>query len=302
MGEQFETGSKIPRGRGRAQKTIALIEAMEQIAAAAHPITGRGVGYKLFLAGLIASMSRSDMQRVYRLLKEAREEEIIPWEWIVDESHGLEKKPSWDDPEHYTRCVIRGYRRDYWDQQECRVEVWSEKGTVRGVLQPVLDEYGVGFRVMHGFSSATEVYNIAQDSDDGRNLIALYVGDWDPSGLYMSDRDLPDRLAKYDGHHVTLIRIALTRKQLTGLPSFPASDKRRDPRFKWFVSNYGAKCWELDALDPNRLRSVVEENILRFIEQEAWHRCKTVERAERNSLHEFMTNWSNACDEPAAGD
>ena len=39
-----------------------------------------------------------------------------------------------------------------------RVEVWSEKGTIRGVLKPVLDEYGVGFRVMHGFGSATEVY------------------------------------------------------------------------------------------------------------------------------------------------
>jgi hypothetical protein len=40
----------------------------------AQPITGRGVGYKLFTAALIPSMSRGDMQRVYRLLKEAREE------------------------------------------------------------------------------------------------------------------------------------------------------------------------------------------------------------------------------------
>jgi hypothetical protein len=40
-----------------------------------------------------------------------------------------------------------------------RVEVWSEKGTVRGVLDPVLKEYGVGFRVMHGFGSATSVYD-----------------------------------------------------------------------------------------------------------------------------------------------
>ena len=58
---------------------------------------------------------------------------------------------------------------------------------------PVLDDYGLGFRVMHGFSSATVVHDIADDYDD-RPLTALYVGDWDPSGLYMSERDLPDRL------------------------------------------------------------------------------------------------------------
>jgi hypothetical protein len=169
---------------------------MHTIVAAAQPITCRGVGYKLFTAGLIPSMARSDMQRVYRLLKEAREREMIPWEWIVDETRGIERIASWADAEEYTNCVIRGYRRDHWDQQPQRVEVWSEKATVRGVLQPVLDEYGVGFRVMHGFGSATEVYNIAQD-DDGRELIVLYASDWDPSGLWMSERDPPERLSRY---------------------------------------------------------------------------------------------------------
>jgi hypothetical protein len=84
------------------------------------------------------------MRRVYRLLKEAREQEKIPWEWIVDESRELERVSCWEDPEAYTRAVIRSYRRDYWNQQSVRVEVWSEKGTIRGVLWPVLDEYGVG--------------------------------------------------------------------------------------------------------------------------------------------------------------
>ena len=42
-------------------------------------------------------------------------------------------------------------------------EVWSEKGTVRGVLGPVLDNYAVGFRVLHGFSGATTVYDVAED-------------------------------------------------------------------------------------------------------------------------------------------
>jgi hypothetical protein len=46
----------------------------------------------------------------------------------------------------------------------------------------------------------------------------------------MSEVDLPARFAKYDGDHIRLRRIALTVEQLHGLPSFPATDKRKDPR------------------------------------------------------------------------
>src|SRR6185437_2379627 len=89
ISEHFETGSKKPRGRGRAKKSIELIDAMYSIVEATQPITGRGVGYKLFTAGLIPSMATSEMQRVYRMLKEAREQGDIPWEWIVDETRGV---------------------------------------------------------------------------------------------------------------------------------------------------------------------------------------------------------------------
>jgi hypothetical protein len=178
--EQFDT--RIKKGRGLGKASLALIEAMVPIIEAAQPITGRGVGYKLFIAGLILAMSTGDMQRVYRLLKEARERGIIPWSWIVDETRALERVAAWDNPQQYADATIRDYRRNYWNQQPVRVEVWSEKGTVRGVLRPVLDAYGVGFRVMHGFASATSVHEIADD-DDGRPLVAIYIGDWDPSGL-----------------------------------------------------------------------------------------------------------------------
>jgi hypothetical protein len=89
MTEYFETCFK--KGRGRAQASLDLIEAMYAAAEPAQPITGRGIGYKLFTAGLISSMATSDMQRVYRLLKEAREEEQIPWDWIVDETREMER-------------------------------------------------------------------------------------------------------------------------------------------------------------------------------------------------------------------
>ena len=135
----------------------------------------------------------------------------------------------------------------------------------RGVLRPVLDEYGVGFRVLHGFNSATQMHEVAQDRR-GRLLVVLYVGDFDPSGMYMSVRDLPDRLEKYGGDHIVLNRVALLREHLSDLSTFPASDKKSDTRHDWFVLRYGDTCAELDAMEPNDLREIVEEAILAEIE------------------------------------
>jgi hypothetical protein len=286
--EHFGTCSK--KGRGMARRSLDLIEAMRIAAEAAQPITGRGVGYKLFTQGHIPSMARNEMARVYRLLLTAREQGIIPWEWIVDETRKFERVATWDNPEDYADTVARSYRRDFWNQQPARVEVWSEKGTVRGVLQPVLDQLAVGFRVMHGFSSGTVVHDIAED-DDGRELIALYVGDFDPSGMFMSEGDLPKRLAEYGGDHITLRRIALTRAQVHGLPSFPVADKKGDPRRKWFAAAYGNHCWELDAMDPNDLRDCVERAIIQLIEPMAWKRCEVVNKAEQESLKTIIAKW-----------
>lgn len=291
--DYFGTGPQKPRGRGRAQKSVDLIEAMAEIAESVQPVTGRGIGYKLFTAGLIPSMSSSDMKRVYRLLKEAREEEIIPWEWIVDETRSLERKPQWSDPDEFVRAAVTQYRRDFWDLQSTRCEVWSEKGTVRGVLAPVLDEYGVGFRVMHGFSGATTVHDIAEDGD-GRMLVAFYVGDLDPSGLWMSERDLPERLERYGGDHVLLERIAIRPEDTVGLPSFPASDKQKDTRYPWFVKTQGERCWELDAMDPNILRGRVGDEIARLVDPVEWDRCVAVNNAERESLRTILANWKAA--------
>ena len=278
------------RGRGMAQKSRELINVMFGIAEATQPITGRGIGYKLFTRGLIDSMSANAMQKVYRLLKIAREEGTIPWEWIVDETRPLETVATWANPAAYARCVAFSYRRDFWQTQPVRIIVVSEKGTVRGLLQPLFNKYAVSFQPMGGFGSATKVHDLAED-DDGRELILLYVGDWDPSGLFMSEVHLIKRFVRYDGAHITLRRVALLEEHLDGLPSFPASDKRKDPRYRRYTTNYGTRCWELDAMDPNDLRDCVEQAIVGLIEPKAWARCERVNAAEQESLQTVLSNW-----------
>lgn len=286
--EQIEARSKKTRGRNKS--TIRLIEAEKKIAGEIRPVTGRGVGYKLFNAKLIDSMSKKDMQPAYRALKVAREDGIIPWDWIVDETRDLEMVTTWSNGAEFARSYF--YRRDLWQTQPVTVEVWSEKGTVRGVLWPVLAELGVGFRVMHGFSSATCVHDVSNNGNDDRPLIALYVGDRDPSGMYMSEIDLPQRIEKYGGSHVELRRIALAPEQVLTLPSFSVEDKKNDPRYKWYKANYGNKCWELDAMDPRELRDLVRNEITSLIDVRLWQQQEELQKREKNSIEIQLRWWS----------
>src|SRR5262245_54895705 len=76
---------------------------------------------------------------------------------------------------------------------------------------------------------------------DPRPSLVLYVGDWDCSGLHISELDLPNRLERYGGK-IELKRIALTFDDLKDLPSFPASDKKKDPRYSWYAKQYKPLC------------------------------------------------------------
>jgi hypothetical protein len=287
------TAGKPRRGRGMAQKSLDLIEACREILEEIQPTSVRSVCYQLFTRGLIPNMSRSETAKVSRLLVAARETGVIPWSHIVDETREAERVNGWSGLGDYSETILRSYRRDFWTLQPETVEVWSEKGTVRGTLAPVLNLYAVTFRVLHGFGSATSVHEVALETERlDRPLIVLYVGDYDPSGLRMSEVDLPDRLDRYGGN-VELIRAALTKADVErgDLPSFEAETKRGDPRYRWFLENYGRRCWELDAMSPNVLRRRIEDEIVARIDADAWTHCRKTEDAERESMAFFFESW-----------
>jgi hypothetical protein len=282
--------------RGRALKTTGLIEAAIAILREIEPASVRAVCYQLFNQRAIPDMSKNATGRVSRVLVRAREEGLVPWDWIVDETRAVELAATWDDPDTYMEVVADSYRRDRWGSQPERVMVVSEKGTVAGVLRPVLADYGVPFGVYHGFGSATAVRDLAERSvADHRPLTILYVGDHDPSGRYMSDRDLPDRLDRYGGV-ARIERVAVTPQHIIDydLLTFSADQKTADARHAWFARTYGRTCCELDALDPRMLRRLIEDAILDHLDLDAWELAGTTEAAEMASLHDFFAAWPAA--------
>ncbi len=279
--------------RGKSEKTLALINAARDILEDIQPCSVRAVCYQLFIRKLIPGMSKNETNKVSTKLTWARENDIIPWEWIVDESREAETVSSWKDPAQILRATIRDYRRDNWQDQPRRVEIWAEKGTIRGTLRDVLDDYGVTFRVMHGYTSATVINEVVERSNASRKpLIALYIGDYDPSGLHMSEVDLPGRVQRYGGE-IEIRRVALLKGDTEGLPSFPASDKSEDTRYGWFVAQYGDDCWEVDAMSPNDMRERLTAEIEALMDMDAWEHAKTIETAEIESMRGFLAGYGS---------
>lgn len=279
--------------RGRSKSTVALELAVHEIVRERAPITVRGVAYALFVRGLINSMAKNETARVSRVMTDMRERDDLDWTLIVDGSRTVDRANWWANPDAIINAAVCGYRRDYWQDQPIVIEVWSEKSTVHGILQPVLDEFGVTFRVVKGFGSFTSLRGAAADSESipiDRDAVVLYLGDFDPSGLYMSEVDVPTRLARY-GARWRFVRIAVLGDDTPSLPSFEVETKRSDPRHDWYVRRYGNKCWELDAMDPNDLRARVWQQIETRLDLPAWEHAKAIEAAEVESMRDFHATW-----------
>ena len=302
--------------KGKTQKSLDFINACFQILEEIQPASVRAVAYQLFVRRLLPDMSKSNTNQVSKQLVYAREHEIVPWDWIVDETREEERVAVWQNLSSCLQAIQEGYRRDFWVNQPVRVGVWSEKGTVRGTLSPVLDTYQVPFLPIHGHNSATITRRTAQyERYDRRHWVVLYVGDFDPSGMDMSERDLPERLQRYGATDTfRIIRLAIEATDLDDMErqalTFDSRDKEveaerrygphtkkgKDTRRPWFEANYGRRCCELDAMNPNELRRRVELAILAHIDRDAWNQMRAIETVECDSFREIRERWDGLSD------
>jgi len=277
--------------RGLAKETVDLIAAAHAILKEQHPQGVRATCYQLFNKKLLPDMSRPSTNKISRILTDARTRGDIPWSWISDEKREFETVGMWDGVADFLETVRDAYRRDRWKAQPYRVVVVSEKER-GGTLRPVTRQYGIPFVVYSGFTSTTAAKILADESvKDDRPFIVLYVGDLDPSGCYMSDRDLPARLERYGGRAM-IERVAISPWQIAGYGlhpnTFPATDKKTDTRYPWFVKTYGNVCVELDALPANDLRALVEDAILDHLDIDAWEQDGSVEENDVAWIDEFI--------------
>ena len=127
----------------------------------------------------------------------------------------------------------------------------------------------------------------------GKEVIILYFGDHDPSGLDMI-RDIRERTEEFLTKgmlQVTpdfrIIPVSLSTEQIEKYAPPPNPAKITDPRAKWYIKQFGAVSWELDAIDAMELRQLAEDAIRQFLDVPKYNKWIRREKAEITALREF---------------
>jgi hypothetical protein len=114
--------------------------------------------------------------------------------------------------------------------------------------------------------------------------VVLYLGDHDPSGVEM-DRDLQRRVNQYARTEVEVRRIALTMAQIRRYDPPPNFAKEKDANWGKYVRRFGTnECWELDALAPTVIASLIREQVTAMVNAKRWAKAARLELRHRREL------------------
>jgi hypothetical protein len=104
-------------------------------------------------------------------------------------------------------------------------------------------------------------------------------------------RDNRDRLAIFARQGVDVRRLALNMDQVDRYRPPPNFAKETDTRYAAYAQQFGAGCWELDALDPTVIADLFRAEVEGLIDADAWNTAKAQEDANRVLLAEASRNW-----------
>jgi len=271
----------------RHAQTVKLIEEMYDILREHNPMTVRQVYYQL-VSRQVCENSVAAYKRVSNALVVARQEGLIPWEWIEDRLRRPRAVSMWRDLADFAETASQAYRRDVWETQPVYIEVWLEKDALSGVFEDMLSPYGVTLNVGRGYDGWSSLYHAAQRYlKCGRDVTILYFGDFDPSGEDMV-RSLRERLGFF-GCSPQIIKCALTAEDVHRYNLPPDPTKARDTRRKAFVEKYGDLTVELDALPLEVLQERIRQEVEKRLDLNALQAVKEQEERERELLLKLLS-------------
>jgi hypothetical protein len=255
-----------------------------------YSLTLRQLYYQFVARGLFANK-----QQNYNLLgdviSDGRIAGLVSWTAIEDRTRNLRGLQTWSTPAGAVREAAEAYRRDKWEDQPWRPEVWVEKDALVGVIQHVCNELGVNYFACRGYNSQSEQWRAGQRMADyyraGQRPIIFHLGDHDPSGMDMT-RDNQDRLSMFTGVRVMVVRLALNMDQVERYNPPPNPAKLSDSRAGKYIEEFGDSSWELDALEPEVIAELIRENILRIRDESLWAAALHREAAEREEIETMI--------------
>lgn len=180
--------------------------------------------------------------------------------------------------------------------QPYHIEIWCEKSTMNDVLVPLGEKYGINVITGLGELSITAVYQLIQRIKRiSKPVLIFYVSDFDPAGECMpiSIARKIEYFIRLDGmrEHVRLKQVMLTSDQCKKykLPRTPIKETER--RKDGFETRHGIGATELDALEalmPGEMFRLIEEEILKYFDIEAWNNVIRKNKEIQQKIRTFL--------------
>jgi hypothetical protein len=284
MNSVYQAGPIKRRRRTRAQ-VGQLDEQILKVLASDHPQSVRHSFYRMTDPRLPEPVEKSDrgynqvQDRITRLRRARR----LPYGWISDTSRRGYFVDTFNGAQDFLLRVKSLYRANLWHQADVRCEVWVESRSIAGVVQGDCEELAVSLYPCGGFPSITLAYQAADylnAADDGRPVIVIYIGDYDPAGVLIDvtlERELREHLDP--GIELVFQRIAITAEQIEqyDLPSKPRKESEKR-------AAYIERTVEAEAMPAGIMRQMLRNTIEDLLPPGALAAAKVAEESERQQI------------------
>ncbi len=268
------TKAEVERRRARL---LEIVEAMK-------PMTVRQVFYQATVRGLMEK-SEAGYTKVQSDLVLMRRSGVLPYAWLADNTRWQRKPTTFNGIEEALEATASFYRKSLWTDADAYVEVWLEKDALAGVVYPITSVFDVPLMVARGYASLSFLHNAAGHINELDVPAYIYhLGDYDPSGVNAGEKIEETLRELASDAEINFERIAVTREQIADwdLPTRPT--KATDTRAK----DFGEISVELDAIEPSRLRAIVQEAIEYHLPPRHFEVLKAAEDSERDLLRAMV--------------
>jgi len=265
------------------------------------PLTDRQIHYALLNDPPLRHASKPDSgycndrhsyQDCCDLLTRARLTGEIPWNAIADPTRPVATWNVYQSVAPFIREQLDGFLKDYCrdlqQSQPNHIEIVGEKNTIDNIVSPVAGEFCIPVTLGRGYCSLPPRYDMAQRfRRSGRErLIILVLSDFDPEGEDIAHSFARSMRDDFDIERIEPIKVALTAGQVRQLklPHQGFKAKKKSSRCKKFVDRHGEHVYELEAVRPGTLQSMLRRAIDSVLDVKAFNAEVDAERRDAAKL------------------
>jgi hypothetical protein len=272
--------SPVKRHRSTKAQVEQRRESLFDIISEMQPMTVRQVFYQATVRGVVEK-TEAGYTKVQTDLVVLRRAGELPYHWLADNTRWQRKPRTFIGVKQALEQTARFYRKNLWASANAYVEIWLEKDALAGVVFPVTSLYDVPLMIARGYASLSFLHTAAEHIND--LVVPSYIyhlGDFDPSGVNAGEKIEETLCEMAPNAEIYFERVAVTPEQIEewDLPTRPT--KASDTRAK----NFGDISVELDAIEPDTLRTIVRDAIELHLPAEQFDVLKAAEESERELI------------------